>query len=331
MDSPDYAQLRAENYQLEMDRLRRRAEKRRQELPPIPKSPVQVRKLLEELQIQQIELELQYEEAIAMQAETEAMRARFTDLFDFAPVGYVVVDMLGVIQELNARAALLMGTTRPQLKGRRFLLFVAPEERERFLQFSAAILADPDKQHALELALCCENGNFYHARVDGIAVQDPWGVKQCRFALTDISEQYRLTMELRVATAELADSELRFQTYFAQSSEAMVLLKNNSIVACNTAALALVGTQDENTLIGRHLAAYAPDYQPEGLSSRVLADEQLDRALRVGNATFQWFCCPGVGEDMVLHEVVLTPLSFKADALVHALIRDVTSATGPGS
>ena len=82
--------------------LRTRAEALAQEkavpLPDAPEalSPEETRRMLHELRVHQIELEMQNEELRRAQAELDASRARYFDLYDLAPVGYLTVSEGGV-------------------------------------------------------------------------------------------------------------------------------------------------------------------------------------------------------------------------------------------
>ena len=82
-------------------------------------------RLVHELQVHQIELELQNAELVEARAEAEEAVARYTDLYDFAPIGYLTLGVAGEILEVNLTGARLLGRPRSQVTGRRFATFVA--------------------------------------------------------------------------------------------------------------------------------------------------------------------------------------------------------------
>ncbi len=101
----------------------------------VPAGTMDPHRLVHELQVHQIELEIQNEELTQTLTEVNALRAKYLDLYDFAPVGYFTLDTHGNIIELNLRAAKLLGKERPLLVGRPLREFFDPQTLPRMDAF----------------------------------------------------------------------------------------------------------------------------------------------------------------------------------------------------
>jgi PAS domain S-box-containing protein len=112
---------------------------------------------LHELEVHQIELEMQNEELREARVEMESALARYTEMFEFAPVGYVTVSLDGVLREMNHAAARLLGRMRSQLLERRFDSFVISEQRLQFVELVQRVL-DSEARETCELQLLHANG-----------------------------------------------------------------------------------------------------------------------------------------------------------------------------
>lgn len=86
-------------------------------------------KLLHELQVHQVELDLQHEQLEASERELTEDLIHSARLYDFAPVGYFSVSPQGKIKRVNVAGAALCGEDRAELIGRRVDDFLAPESR----------------------------------------------------------------------------------------------------------------------------------------------------------------------------------------------------------
>ena len=120
------------------DDLRRRAEtqlKREQRSTGLEALGTDALRQLHELQVHQIELEMQNEELQRVRNELEGSLDRYTALYQFAPSGYLSLDRLGCIRELNLSAATLLGTSRADIVNRHFREFIATDSRNAFDNF----------------------------------------------------------------------------------------------------------------------------------------------------------------------------------------------------
>ncbi|MGA7741510.1 MAG: PAS domain-containing protein [Polyangia bacterium] len=118
--------------------LRRRAEHRLKEKSTrseLSNQAEESQRLIHELRVHQIELELQNEQLQEARAELEAGLQRYSDLYDFAPLGYVTLDSGGTIRKVNLTGARLLGLERARLVGARFGLFVSTGCRPTFDAF----------------------------------------------------------------------------------------------------------------------------------------------------------------------------------------------------
>ena len=99
------------------DGLRREAEKllpkKRENLKKTPAEDME--KLVHELEVHQIELEMQNEELRKAQIETEESRTKYVEIYDFAPVGYFTLNSKGMIVEANLAGAAMLGIERSLL------------------------------------------------------------------------------------------------------------------------------------------------------------------------------------------------------------------------
>ncbi|HEY5374712.1 MAG TPA: response regulator [Polyangiaceae bacterium] len=159
------------------------------------KSAAQSQRLLHELRVHQIELEMQNEELRVSRAEVESGLKRYTDLYDFAPVGYLTLSAEGTISELNLPAAGLLGRERSRVVGARLRTFIAQTSRAAFDAWLTRAFAGQGKQRC-ELSLLRDRLPPVHVEIEA-ALSDDGRVG--RVVLVDISPRKALEEELRQA------------------------------------------------------------------------------------------------------------------------------------
>lgn len=170
--------------------LRRRAELRLREQRPEAgweRSEADVQRLVHELQVHQIELEMQNEELQRAKEETEAGLEKYSDLYDFAPVGYLTFDREGTIREANLASANLLGIERSRLVKRRLGLYVSPASRPAFNAFLTRVFESKNRE-CCEVTLLKEGKPPVEVRIGAVAAASG---QECRAALEDITELKR--------------------------------------------------------------------------------------------------------------------------------------------
>jgi signal transduction histidine kinase len=185
------------------DELRRRAEERMNALVSAAgqaRTEDETQRLLHELQVHQIELEMQNAELRQARDELENSLEKYTDLYDFAPVGYFTLDRDGAIRAVNLRGANLLDSERSRLLGRRFELFVTAADRPVFTAFLRRVCGSQAKE-ACELALLKEGKGPLFVQIEAAAVASG---QECRIAIIDISIRRQLEEELEILHIDLA-------------------------------------------------------------------------------------------------------------------------------
>ncbi len=120
----------------------------KQEQAAQPAKEMDTQRLIHDLEVHEIELEAQGEELVQARAELEAALRQYTDLYDFAPVGYFTLTHDSTIRQANLAGANLLGVKHNELSQRRLGVFVASESRPAFNVFLGELLSGEGKKAA---------------------------------------------------------------------------------------------------------------------------------------------------------------------------------------
>ena len=165
-------------------------------------SPEATRRMLHEVQVQQIELEMQNEELRRTQAELEDTRARYIDLYDMAPVGYCTVSERGLILQANLTAATLLGVGRRALLKQRFTQFILPDDQGAYMLFRKKLIALGNPQ-ACRLRMVKPDGAQFWGHLAATATHDEDGAPTFRIVLSDTTESTKAEEALCESEADL--------------------------------------------------------------------------------------------------------------------------------
>ncbi|NVN90049.1 MAG: PAS domain S-box protein [Desulfuromonadales bacterium] len=221
------------------DKLRRNAEERlhskKTETHPF-RTDDETQRLIHELEVHQIELELQNEALEHARDEVEATLEKYTDLYDFAPVGYITLDRNGFISAVNLTGAGLLGIERSRLIGRRFALFVESTDRADFTTFNDTVFTSRCKQSCE--VLLRNKGSLPH--IIQIEAKVTASAQECSFTLIDITGR-------RLAEQALHASEERMYRLTEMAADAIFMLDDSGTATfCNAAAERMFGCPAES-------------------------------------------------------------------------------------
>ena len=152
-------------------------------------------RLVHEVQVHQIELEMQNEELRRAHVELDTARARYFDYFELAPVGYCTISEEGLILEANLTATSLMGVARHALAKRPITRFIFKEDHDLFYLHRKKLF-ETGKPQACDLRMLRQDGTQFWAHLAATTAQDADGATVCRVVLSDITE-HKLAEEAR--------------------------------------------------------------------------------------------------------------------------------------
>ncbi len=175
--------------------------------------------LLHELQVHQVELEMQNEELRRTQVELEYLRARYFDLYDLAPVGYLVLSEKGMILETNLTAATLLGVTKKNLQNQLFSRFILREHQDIFFM-GRKLLAETGQAQTLECQILGKAPVPFWARLEMTFVQNLASLWEFRVMLSDISPSKLIEAQLVNAKATLDTAHAELQRAFLIEKQA---------------------------------------------------------------------------------------------------------------
>ncbi|ABM04824.1 diguanylate cyclase/phosphodiesterase with PAS/PAC sensor(s) [Psychromonas ingrahamii 37] len=207
----------AKSTKLSSKTLRRRAEaqlKTQTEIKQTIPSDYAAKKMIHELQVHQIELEMQNEE-LKQARIAEKLHYRYTELFEFAPIGYFSFNLKGVINQVNLRGASLLDIERANLVGKQFSNCLTAQDRNKFNRCLAKAFAGDGIQSFEVLAQVGKHKCWLNIEANlGITETD------CLAAVIDITDRKRADEELLFQNDEkgkrtdelvIANKELFFQ------------------------------------------------------------------------------------------------------------------------
>ena len=194
-------------------------------------------RLIHELQVHQIELELQNEELRRAQGELEASRARYFDLYDLAPVGYFSLSEQGLILEANLTGAGLLSLARRDLTDQPLSHYILPEDQDIYYRHRRQLL-ETDTPRECEIRMLRTDAAPFWARLESTVVRDgESGDCVCRVVVSDIDAR-------KQAEENLADLNRRKDEFLAMLSHEL----RNPLAPILNAVQLLQLQNDENAV-----------------------------------------------------------------------------------
>ena len=195
-------------------------------------SPEATKQLLHELQVRQIELELQNEELRHTQHDLAASWARYFDLYNLAPVGYLTLNQQGIILEANLTMANFLGVARGALVQQPLAHFIFPQDQDTFYFHCKQLvkIEETGDPVVCEMRMVRADGSLFWARFRALHALETGSVPEFRIVICDVTKQ-------KLAESEVRTSKEQWEkTFDAMSDIVTIQDKDMHIVRANKAA-----------------------------------------------------------------------------------------------
>jgi PAS domain S-box-containing protein len=235
-------------------------------------TPEDALRLVQELQVYQIELELQNEALKRSWAEVEAGLERYTDLYEFAPIGYLTLRRDGEVRQVNLNGARLLGQERALIVGRRFGALLATEERSAFAGFLERVF-DSRAREDCEVTVCPPGAPAITLELTASVSNDG---EECHAALIDITERKRLE-RLEHARRMGAQALVELLQLSTASESGMLAHALDSLLAITESKAGFLGLIDatETTMLAHVRRGPSGVGSSDALKEYALADNSL--------------------------------------------------------
>ena len=277
-----------------------------------------MRQVIHEMQAHQFDLERQVAELRQARVAAESSLQRLTDLYDLAPIGFMMLNRGGEITYANKTGARILGVERGALAGRRLMHYVAMSHQNELRSFLARVFAAPSN-HACEVELMRQRGQAaalqqsqyrqeqgnsvaQFVAIEGAMAADG---QECRLALIDITERKH--------------AEDRYRTVVEWSPSAIVVHWGGKIIYVNGAAIKLFGATSPQNLVGMpFLDRIHPDFH-RAVMARVKFG--IDRNAGVPMVEMKYIRLDGESIDAEIQSVMIEYAGVPA---IQSTLRDIT-------
>ena len=207
--------------------------------------------LLHELEVHQVELEMQNEELREAQHRLEEVRDQYTDLFDFAPIGYLVLNEKAIIQNSNLTACDLLSIERSFIIGKPFSAYITNgESRTLFLNLRKAF--ETGLLPSFEIEMKHKRKGTFTALLQGTITKDQKTKNTvCRVSLIDITELKKVET-LQLQHKNLQKEKEKVQEYLNLAPVLFLLIDtDDEVQMINKKGCDLLGYESPE-ILGKH-------------------------------------------------------------------------------
>jgi len=256
--------------------------------PAAPTQPTRevLQRLVSNLQVHQVELEMQSEELIATRVELERQRERYADFYDFFPIGFVSLNSQTRITQINLSGAQMLGECPSHLPGVPLERYVDAADRALFLACVGTVFQNKFQQR-------CEvriTGFNRQSMVVGIEAALSSDEQECRLVMRDITtvratqdalqaSEERLRLAMEASAVGLWDWDVvNDSCYFGAAYFEMLGYAPDALALTRDAWVRLVHPDDGHTVTATH---------QDCIENR-LQDFQMEYRIKAKDGSWKW-------------------------------------------
>lgn len=186
-------------------KLRERAEEELRK-HPADLSEIPPGRMLHELLVHRIELEMQNDELRLTQQKLERVldiaHENYFNLFNNSPVGYITMNEQKLIQDVNITIEKMLGLGRTELLNKPLTSFIVRDDQDLYYLYSKKLL-DTRKQQTCELRMTCYNGAELWVQLEtGILKDEKTGTNIYCTVISEITSRKQAEEENKKLLAE---------------------------------------------------------------------------------------------------------------------------------